>query len=1804
MARHHLDKATLDSPESPMGFWPNPVKEMFFRLQTPPPWSIPKKRKARGEVSRLRFYDLFDEEYIWEDSGEETTTTSNRYELLGDTPTSPPDIEDLPTSKKKNKFPEFSNLKKNDPPDFSLRFDFKDYLPCTTQESVKNNKNVKFNLQSNNYNGNNDFITQDSVLNNSFNDFMINKDKLQDSNSHYMYLNKNNLCTGYMPSFISHDSNEGYEFSKGNNNSHYYLYTKNGKYLKPLSDNVGKYNNVYFDKMRHAYKISKKHRNSILEYTEKCIPLNPNSNAKSSPKYEMFHNSKHNANINQNAPESKRGSTGHDRITNINIHNNNKINSNTLKMKVINNNGRYYRHSIVNPGCTKRRTPGGLGLKDTKRSTPNKCSLGKSKRGFIRGSGGKHTHEHTHKQTPTHTHRQTDTPIHMHIHTHTSRHTQTNTQTHRQTVTHTLPHPPPLDPGCSSQSQDRDAQGNPHREHIQYSSPHCSNGDSIKHDHPDQSLDRDPNHNPHREYIQYSNPHCSNGDPIKPDHPDQSLDRDPNHNHSREYIQYSQTHTQHETLTNQFHGYHCGHPCDHSCIGSHCYPIPQGVGGDHMDGHRCKPVTHKQYLTKSKSGVKNQYLNDTNEIEDYILQPSDIQLNRESYTPRREDRPRPRVNLFQDIEEEALGTVVVPLNTDLEVLLINSRMIDAVKVQTIVENFMIDNNYTTIFCLTETKVEGHDFQPEGIKIISKQRSRKTETFGGGLALGYREDANVELEEIGVKSSDILAVDGRVNNTKFRIVLCYFGSKKLVKGTDYQKNRNLQKQVEKLMEVDPGVSLLVLGDFNGRLAQLEEGKPTDSNGEMLETWVEHHNMHHLNTLDTCDGTYTFSTVNGKSAIDHMLTNDILFDKHISMVIDEDKAMLNISDHNLVRAWFQTGNDNYHIPRKKPVKTITWISREQVKIDKCVIDFKSKIGKKVSFKSCMGKIKTSVEHAMRRKMKRRSGGKKKLTLKAAPWVDEELIVNIKLRSRYSREWRFSRKRGDPEEIVERYKRSYIDQKSKTAIMTQDKKSQWEIKKIEETWKDSKTFWRMIAELLGKGKDGNVEAFIFTEEGEREEIMECRRNFIEAWTSKVYQKLRKADFSFWSDKVSGVKKKMEELMAEGNHEIMECPPITMKELEDTINNMKNNKASGVDNIPAEVMKALMKDREAKYYVLKCFNKALTEEVHQDWLVSRTTMIPKNSRPKILEHRPIAVTVNSNKVICSILRQRIEEFLKEKGIKYNNQFGFTEGGRVEHCMFILDYITNMSYEKRGKVNKPLYLAFIDFKKAYDSIDRRKLIEVLVDYKVNPQIIDIIVQMYNEDYTVIQLGNMKEKVKVTGGIRQGCCISTLLFKMVTFKIIEALRKEKKYKIGKFNDNSIWLADDATLVADSLETMEALLNCLSTAGGEYGLEINEKKTKIMQMKGKEGKEHIKEYEMVKETKYLGVTIGGRYRNIFEIENKNLIGKAKKKVNQIIAEVRKSADKVAVGRAIWKLMALPAILFGRAVVPTCDSKVKAVQRQENRVWRYLMDIGGYSTVAALRGEMGASMVKSRVMETSLQYVRSTMSGDFEDVKELMLDTIKTKKGRWYKLTNSYREELKMTWEEVYEIPKEVLKKKIREYDTLLWKLDLTNKTTLKYYAMGKTEIGYNHCYRNNMNSTFLARARVNSLKLEEAVGRGNIYHDRMCKLCGQEEEDIVHFIVKCKALETKRNHGLLDRSIENPGERMVKFLFKQKDFQGAGRMVKELWFERKDILKNRERLKLKRQHKTVHNIQSSSDPGPQRQKAPLRERPRGSSATRG
>ena len=89
-----------------------------------------------------------------------------------------------------------------------------------------------------------------------------------------------------------------------------------------------------------------------------------------------------------------------------------------------------------------------------------------------------------------------------------------------------------------------------------------------------------------------------------------------------------------------------------------------------------------------------------------------------------------------------------------------------------------------------------------------------------------------MEEIETKSSDILVIEGKIRGCKVRSILVYLDSTKLKSGKDYVNNRNIQKQIEKLFAVDPVVSVVCLGDLNGRLRKLKPNIETDANGEII------------------------------------------------------------------------------------------------------------------------------------------------------------------------------------------------------------------------------------------------------------------------------------------------------------------------------------------------------------------------------------------------------------------------------------------------------------------------------------------------------------------------------------------------------------------------------------------------------------------------------------------------------------------------------------------------------------------------------------------------------------------------------------------------------------------------------------------------------------------------------------------------------------------------------------------------------------------------------------------------------------
>ncbi|XP_055388393.1 uncharacterized protein LOC129616943 [Condylostylus longicornis] len=84
-------------------------------------------------------------------------------------------------------------------------------------------------------------------------------------------------------------------------------------------------------------------------------------------------------------------------------------------------------------------------------------------------------------------------------------------------------------------------------------------------------------------------------------------------------------------------------------------------------------------------------------------------------------------------------------------------------------------------------------------------------------------------------------------------------------------------------------------------------------------------------------------------------------------------------------------------------------------------------------------------------------------------------------------------------------------------------------------------------------------------------------------------------------------------------------------------------------------------------------------------------------------------------------------------------------------------------------------------------------------------------------------------GVRQGCILSPLLFNIYSEKIFqESIAEENRgIKVNGTFINNIRYADDTTIIADSIEDLQHLMNKVNHHSKKFGLNMNNKKTKYM-----------------------------------------------------------------------------------------------------------------------------------------------------------------------------------------------------------------------------------------------------------------------------------------------------------------------------------------------------------------------------------------
>ena len=322
----------------------------------------------------------------------------------------------------------------------------------------------------------------------------------------------------------------------------------------------------------------------------------------------------------------------------------------------------------------------------------------------------------------------------------------------------------------------------------------------------------------------------------------------------------------------------------------------------------------------------------------------------------------------------------------------------------------------------------------------------------------------------------------------------------------------------------------------------------------------------------------------------------------------------------------------------------------------------------------------------------------------------------------------------------------------------------------------------------------------------------------------------------------------------------PFTIEEFHKAKKTISEGKACGEDRITPEVIKRCQLDEE----FLDFCNQALMEQKkpHQ-WSVMNIIPIPKSGDlSKGGNYRGISlcslVAKTYNKMILNRIRPAIDPLLRI------NQNGFRPGRTTTSQILALRRII----EGVKDMNIPAVITFIDFKKAFDTINRTKLMKILTAYGIPERIVKAIEITYTDTKAkVISPDGETNLFDITTGVLQGDTLAPYLFIIaLDFALREALsgreeelgfhlKKRRSRRVGPICITDLDFADDIALISEQIEQALNMLNRVETFAANVGLLANAKKTKVMAFNQKEDVE-IKtsdgtKLEVIDEFTYLG-----------------------------------------------------------------------------------------------------------------------------------------------------------------------------------------------------------------------------------------------------------------------------------------------------------------------------------------------------------------
>ena len=292
-----------------------------------------------------------------------------------------------------------------------------------------------------------------------------------------------------------------------------------------------------------------------------------------------------------------------------------------------------------------------------------------------------------------------------------------------------------------------------------------------------------------------------------------------------------------------------------------------------------------------------------------------------------------------------------------------------------------------------------------------------------------------------------------------------------------------------------------------------------------------------------------------------------------------------------------------------------------------------------------------------------------------------------------------------------------------------------------------------------------------------------------------------------------------------------FTLTELHKALKQTKSSKAFGPDNIPP----IIWKDPVFHQLLLKYCNLAFTEGLCPSvWPKSQIIPFPKKGDLSLAtNYRGISLLSIAakiyNKLILNRLVPKIDPLLRK------NQNGFRSGRSTLSQILTLRRII----EECQLCNLDAVFIFIDFSKAFDSIDRSVMFEILSLYGIPQPMLDAIRLLYtNNTSTVLTPDGETAPIDIKAGILQGDTLAPFLFIMVVDYVLRMSldlssdkgleikpRVSSRHPAEYVTDTDF--ADDISLISSSLQNAQDLLTSLEGAANCVGLYLNESKTEYI-----------------------------------------------------------------------------------------------------------------------------------------------------------------------------------------------------------------------------------------------------------------------------------------------------------------------------------------------------------------------------------------